>query len=53
MASFAQQPPVKVHRIGLLGVASAAMYARQVEALRAGLRELGYVERKNLVIGFP
>ena len=53
LASFAQQPPVKVHRIGLLGVASAAMYARQVEALRAGLRELGYVERKNLVIGFP
>ena len=52
LASFAQQPPVKVHRIGLLGVASAATYARQVEALRAGLRELGYVEGKNLVIEF-
>ena len=52
MASFAQQPPVRVHRIAVLGVASAATYARQIDALRAGLRELGYIEGKNLEIEF-
>jgi putative ABC transport system substrate-binding protein len=50
--SFAQQPPVQLRRIGLLGVTSATTYARQVEALRTGLRELGYVEGKNLDIEF-
>ncbi len=52
LTCLAQQLPVKVYRIGLLGVASAATYARQVEALRAGLRELGYIEGKNLEIEF-
>jgi putative ABC transport system substrate-binding protein len=52
VTSFAQQPPLKIHRIGVLGVASATTYARQVDALRAGLRELGYVEGKNLEIEF-
>ena len=47
--SFAQQPG-KVWRIGFLSPASASGYANRVEALRAGLRELGYVEGKNLVI---
>ena len=50
--SFAQQPPVGIPRIGYLGVVTAAAHARQVEALRAGLRDLGYVEGKNLVIEF-
>jgi putative ABC transport system substrate-binding protein len=48
---FAQQP-AKIIRIGFLGSESATTYARQVEALRAGLRELGYAEGKNLVIEF-
>jgi putative ABC transport system substrate-binding protein len=52
VTSFAHQPPLKIHRIGVLGVASATTYARQVDALRAGLRELGYVEGKNLEIEF-
>ncbi len=42
LASFAQQQPAKIPRIGFLGATSATGYARQVEALRAGLRELGY-----------
>jgi putative ABC transport system substrate-binding protein len=49
--AYAQKPD-KIHRIGVLGVASAAGYARQAEALRRGLRDLGYVEGKNLVIEF-
>ena len=48
----AQPPTTKVRRIGFLGVASAAITASRVEAFRAGLREFGYAEGKNLVIEF-
>ena len=49
---FAQQPAAGMHRIGFLGATSAAGLGNRLEALRAGLRELGYVEGKNLVIEF-
>ncbi len=49
--SFAQQKG-KVWRIGFLSQASAPGIAGWVDALRAGLRDLGYVEGKNLVIEF-
>ena len=52
LACLAQQQPAKIARIGFLGATSAAGYASQVDALRAGLRELGHVEGKNLVIEF-
>jgi putative ABC transport system substrate-binding protein len=51
LAARAQQRN-KVWRIGFLGLVSASSHAPRVEALRAGLRELGYVEGKNLVIEF-
>jgi putative ABC transport system substrate-binding protein len=35
-------------RIGVLGSSSAADFTKQTDALRAGLRELGYVEGKNV-----
>jgi putative tryptophan/tyrosine transport system substrate-binding protein len=38
--------------IGFLGPAPAATFLPRVEALRAGLRDLGYVEGKNIVIEF-
>lgn len=50
-ASIAQQQG-KVWRIGFLGAATAQGYARHIDALRAGLRELGYVEGKNIVIEY-
>src|SRR5258708_18177490 len=50
-ATQAQQPG-KVHRIGYLVVTTASSYARHVEALRLGLRDLGYVEGKNLAIEY-
>jgi len=49
-SSFAQS--AKTYRIGYLGPTSAAGAASRIEAMRAGLRELGYVEGKNLVIEF-
>lgn len=53
LAAFGQQKD-KVQRIGFLSgaTASSLAIADRVEALRAGLRDLGYVEGKNLVIEF-
>jgi putative tryptophan/tyrosine transport system substrate-binding protein len=41
-----------VPKIGYLGFGPAANRVSQVEALRAGLRDLGYVEGKNIAIEF-
>ena len=49
-ACFAQSQPSKVARIGFLGSESASSFASRIEALRAGLRELGYAEGRNIVI---
>jgi putative ABC transport system substrate-binding protein len=46
------QSIARVHRIGFLGSTSATAFASRVEALRAGLRDLGYVEGRNIVIEF-
>ena len=43
------QPAEKVPRIGYLG-GGAAFSSARLEAFRQGLRELGYVEGKNIVI---
>ena len=42
----------KVYRIGLLGTHSAQAQRSGVEALRAGLRDLGYGEGKNMAIEY-
>ena len=44
------QQPKKVPRIGFLAAISLSAIAARVEAFRQGLRELGYVEGKNIVI---
>ena len=49
---FAQQQPAKVYRIGLLGAETASSQVDRVDAVRAGMRDLGYVEGKNIVIEF-
>jgi putative ABC transport system substrate-binding protein len=51
LAAHAEEP-TKLARIGFLGLAPASASASRVEALRAGLRDLGWVEGKNLVIEF-
>jgi ABC-type uncharacterized transport system substrate-binding protein len=38
--------------IGFLGVAPASSYVSRVEGLRSGLRELGYVEGRNVSFAF-
>ena len=51
-AAWTQPGPGKVSRVGVLGVTSAAGYARQVEALRQGFRDLGYVEGQSLILEY-
>src|SRR6266542_2536589 len=46
------QQPAKVRQIGYLIYGSAASVAHRTEALRMGLRDLGYVEGKNIAIAF-
>ena len=46
------QQTQKTYRIGFLGPTSTSGSASRVEAMRVGLRELGYVEGENLVIEF-
>jgi putative tryptophan/tyrosine transport system substrate-binding protein len=48
--SSAQAQPTKVPRIGYLSVLSLSAMADRIEAFRQGLRELGYVEGKNIVM---
>jgi putative ABC transport system substrate-binding protein len=49
VSAHAQQP-AKVPRLGYLVVAPLSTVSQRTEAFRQGLRELGYVEGKNLVI---
>ena len=51
IAARAQQP-AKIARVGYLGFLTAAASATRIEALRAGLNSLGYIEGKNIAIEF-
>jgi putative ABC transport system substrate-binding protein len=46
------QPPGKVPRIGVLVVATRSFFSTRIESFRQGLRELGYVEGKNVLIEY-
>ena len=48
LASFAQQQ--KVYRVGMLSTASTTTAGHMFDAFIQGLRELGYVEGKNILI---
>jgi putative ABC transport system substrate-binding protein len=51
LAAHAQQA-AKIPRVGFLAASNASAVSARVEAFRQGLRELGYVEGKNIVIEF-
>jgi putative ABC transport system substrate-binding protein len=46
------QEPEKVARIGFLGAISAGDLGKHLDALRQGLRDLGYAEGKDIVIEY-
>ena len=51
MVAEAQQS-AKVYRIGVLSARSSSTESTRAEAFRQGLRELGYVEGKNIAIDY-
>jgi putative ABC transport system substrate-binding protein len=51
VAAEAQQP-ARISRIGILIPPSASFFSARVEAFRQRLRELGYVEGKNVLIEY-
>ncbi len=51
LAASAQQAG-KVYRIGILETIPASQNAAKLDALRKGLRDLGYVEGRNLIIEY-
>jgi putative ABC transport system substrate-binding protein len=52
LAARAQQQVGKVYRIGILETIPSARNTTNLDALRKGLRDLGYVEGQNLVIEY-
>ena len=46
------QPAAAMPRIGFLGAANATAWAPRLDAFRAGLRDLGYVEGRNIAIEY-
>ena len=46
------QQPAGIHRIGILSPSSGSVFPARVEAFRRRLRDLGYVEGKNIVIEY-
>jgi putative ABC transport system substrate-binding protein len=46
------QQPARINRIGILSPSSGSLFSARDEALRQRLRELGYVEGKNVVIEY-
>jgi putative ABC transport system substrate-binding protein len=51
-SSAKAQQPTNVHRIGFLSAGSPTANPARTEAFRQGLRELGHVEGKNIVIEY-
>src|SRR5262245_36963290 len=52
MGGAQAQQSGKISRIGFLTAVSASSFASRTDAFRKGLRELGYIEGKNIVIEY-
>jgi putative tryptophan/tyrosine transport system substrate-binding protein len=52
LSARAQLVPAKVFRVGFLGLPSADSLPKRTEAFRAGLRDLGYQEGKDIVVEY-
>jgi putative ABC transport system substrate-binding protein len=52
LAARAQQSADKIFRIGFVGTSTADSLPKLPEAFRAGLRDLGYQEGRDIIIEF-
>jgi putative tryptophan/tyrosine transport system substrate-binding protein len=52
VSSTEAQQPKKVSLLGYLSARSSSSESTRIEAFRQGLRELGYVEGKNIIIEY-
>lgn len=52
VASFAHAQPAKIPKVGYLAAVSLSADTPRLQAFRQGLRELGYVEGRNIVIEY-
>jgi len=52
LSGLAQQAAATIRRIGFLGVSTPAAWTPRVDAFRSGLRDLGYIEGKNILIEY-
>lgn len=50
LASFSQQKPAKIPHVGYLSIGSQASNGAFLDAFKDGLRELGWVDGKNIII---
>jgi putative ABC transport system substrate-binding protein len=50
VSSAQAQQSARIARVGILGGGSASVNAARIEAFRRGLRDLGYVEGKSIVV---
>jgi putative ABC transport system substrate-binding protein len=46
------QHPAKIYRIGVLETVSSSLNVKNLDALRRGLRELGYAESRNYILEY-
>jgi len=51
-SSAEAQPPKKVARIAYLGASTPSAVAARIEAFRQALRQLGYIEKENIVLEY-
>src|ERR1700682_1486943 len=51
LAARAQQP-ARIYRIGILETVSSSLNVKNIDALRRGLRELGYIENQNYILEY-
>ena len=51
-SSVQAQQPKQVYRIGYLSITDPATESSRIAAIRLALRELGYVERRNIAVEF-
>jgi len=51
-APLAGETQLKVYRIGVLGAGSESQFKSKVESMRQGLRDLGYIDGRNIIIEY-